>query len=185
MKKFLLFILLFQIVQFVANAQIQSGPMVGYSEMKEVMLWVQTQKPSKVKFVYWDKENPAIKYSTAEITTNKHDGNVAKLVCDQVTMGKKYDYEVWVNGKKVARDYPLSFQSQELWQYRKDPANFKFAFGSCNYINEAETDQGRPAGHGHRGLRCVHRSETQPGGNFPARRPPHRAPPAAAFRAHL
>jgi alkaline phosphatase D len=58
MKKFLLFILLFQIVQFVANAQIQSGPMVGYSEMKEVMLWVQTQKPSKVKFVYWDKENP-------------------------------------------------------------------------------------------------------------------------------
>ncbi|MDI9859168.1 alkaline phosphatase D family protein [Flectobacillus roseus] len=141
MKKFLLFILLFQIVQFVTNAQIQSGPMVGYSEMKEVMLWVQTQKPSKVKFVYWDKENPAIKYSTAEITTNKHDGNVAKLVCDQVTMGKKYDYEVWVNGKKVARDYPLSFQSQELWQYRKDPANFKFAFGSCNYINEAETDR--------------------------------------------
>jgi alkaline phosphatase D len=60
-------------------------------------------------------------------------------------MGKKYDYEVWVNGKKVARDYPLSFQSQELWQYRKDPANFKFAFGSCNYINEAETDRpGRP-----------------------------------------
>lgn len=141
MKKFVLLILLFQLFALSITAQIKSGPMVGYSDMKEVMLWVQTEKPAKVKFIYWDKEKPAIKYATDEIATIKKDGFVAKLVCDQVTMGKKYDYEVWVNGKKVARDYPLSFQSQELWQYRKDPAAFKFAVGSCNYINETETDR--------------------------------------------
>ncbi len=34
-------------------AQIQSGPMVGYSEMREVLLWVQTKQAAKVKFMYW------------------------------------------------------------------------------------------------------------------------------------
>lgn len=29
---------------------LQSGPMVGYSTMKEVLLWVQTNKPANVHF---------------------------------------------------------------------------------------------------------------------------------------
>ncbi|PWK28622.1 alkaline phosphatase D [Arcicella aurantiaca] len=141
-------ILLFLIIQSIGvNAQIKNGPMVGYSEMKEVMLWVQTEKPAKVKFVYWEQGTPEKKMTTDEIVTNKRNAFVAKIVCDQVTMGKKYAYEVFVDNKKIARNYPLSFQTQELWQYRKDPASFKFAFGSCNYINEAETDRpGRPYG---------------------------------------
>gem|GEM_PF-6823568 len=36
---------------------LQSGPMVGYSEMKEVLLWVQTKSSAKVKFAYWEKGN--------------------------------------------------------------------------------------------------------------------------------
>lgn len=145
MKKLILLFLIIQ-ATFV-NAQIKNGPMVGYSDMKEVMLWVQTEKPAKVKFVYWEENTPTKKMTTDEVVTNKKSAFVAKIVCDQVTMGKKYNYEVLVDNKKVARNYPLSFQTQELWQYRKDPASFKFAFGSCNYINEAETDRpGQPYG---------------------------------------
>ena len=115
--------------------------MVGYSEMKEVMLWVQTEKAAKVKFNYWEQDNPAKKMTTDEFLTIKKDGFTAKIVCDQVTMGKKYTYEVLLNNKVIPRDYPLAFQKQELWQYRKDPPNFKFVLGSCNYINEESTDR--------------------------------------------
>jgi alkaline phosphatase D len=139
MKKLILLFLLIHTIG--TNAQIKNGPMVGYSDMKEVMLWVQTEKPAKVKFVYWEQDAPTKKMTTDEVSTTKMDGFVAKIVCDEVTMGKKYNYEVLVNNKKVARDYPLSFQTQELWQYRKDPAPFKFAFGTCNYINEESTDR--------------------------------------------
>jgi alkaline phosphatase D len=135
-------ILLFLIIQTIGvNAQIKNGPMVGYSDMKEVMLWVQTEKAAKVKFNYWEQETPNKKMTTEEVLTTKKDGFVAKIVCDQVTMSKKYGYEVLIDNKKVARNYPLTFQTQELWQYRKDPPNFKFALGSCNYINEPETDR--------------------------------------------
>ena len=141
-------ILLFLLIQFIGvNAQIKNGPMVGYSEMKEVMLWIQTEKAAKVKFNYWEQDKPAVKMTTDEILTKKSDGFTAKIVCDQVTMGKKYSYEVLLNNKVVPRNYPLAFQTQELWQYRKDPPNFKFALGSCNYINEETTDRpGRPYG---------------------------------------
>ena len=139
MKKIILLFLIIQSIK--VNAQIKNGPMVGYSEMKEVVLWVQTEKAAKVKFNYWEQETPNKKITTEEILTTKKDGFTAKIVCDQVTMGKKYTYEVLLNNKVIARDYPLAFQTQELWQYRKDPPNFKFALGSCNYVNETETDR--------------------------------------------
>ena len=99
------------------------------------------KKAAKVKIAYWEVGSPQKKFFTDEILTQKKDGFVAKPIADQVTMGKKYNYEVWVDGKKVNFAYPLVFQSQALWQYRTDPPNFKFALGSCNHINEAETDR--------------------------------------------
>ncbi|MFM2401649.1 MAG: hypothetical protein RI950_1166 [Bacteroidota bacterium] len=56
-------------------------------------------------------------------------------------MGKKYEYEVYVNGKKIAFNYTLEFQTQDLWQYRHDPPAFSFIFGTCNYVNEEATDR--------------------------------------------
>jgi alkaline phosphatase D len=155
MKK-LLFLILIAQATFL-NAQIKNGPMVGYSDMKEVMLWVQTEKPAKVKFNYWEQDKPSAKMTTDEILTTKKDGFIAKIVCDQVMMGKKYTYEVLLNNKVIARDYPLAFQTQELWQYRKDPPTFKFALGSCNYINEEATDRpGRGYGGQNEVFKTIH-----------------------------
>jgi alkaline phosphatase D len=129
---------------------LQSGPMVGYSEMKEVMLWVQTRFEARVFIQYTDQQEPAKKYRTQEVVTRQEKGYTAHLLADQVQPGKKYSYEVFVNGKKVERPYPLSFQSQALWQYRSDPPDFKFASGSCAYISEAATDRpGQPYGGGY------------------------------------
>lgn len=127
-------------------AQVQSGPMVGYSEMREVLLWVQTKQAAKVKFMYWEQGNPTQKMSTDELLTQKDKAFVAKLIADQVQPSKKYDYELWVDGKKMSFSYPLSFQSQTLWQWRTAPPAFKFAFGSCAFVNDAPYD--RPSAYG-------------------------------------
>ena len=37
---------------------INSGPMVGYSTKREVALWIQTTASKKVRFNYWEKDNP-------------------------------------------------------------------------------------------------------------------------------
>ncbi|HJR63849.1 MAG TPA: hypothetical protein VJ803_09095, partial [Gemmatimonadaceae bacterium] len=49
---------------------LQSGPMVGYSEMKEVLLWVQTRAAARVSFTYWDTAAPNRRYRTAEVSTS-------------------------------------------------------------------------------------------------------------------
>ncbi len=144
------FLFLIPLLSFAQEKTLQAGPMVGYSEMREVALWVQTTGPAKVRFTYWDKEKPAQKYQTAERTTAKENGFAATLVADQVQPGKKYTYELYLNNRKAERPYPLEFGSQPLWQWRSDPPDFRFAAGSCFYVNEPEYDRpGKPYGSGY------------------------------------
>lgn len=144
MKRIL--IALFLTVPLLASAQIKSGPMLGYSEMKEVLVWVQTEKAANVSINYWEKGDKTI-HKTDPVATEKATAYIARIIADEVSMGKKYEYEVVVNGKKVAIEYPLEFQTQDFWQYRKDPPAFSFLFGTCNYVNEEATDRpGRPYG---------------------------------------
>jgi alkaline phosphatase D len=138
MKRIL--IALFLLAPLFLQAQIKSGPMLGYSEMKEVLIWVQTEKPAQVSIQYWEKGDKTV-HKTDPIQTEKSTAYIARIIADEVTMGKKYDYEVLVNGKKMAFDYALEFQTQDLWQYRHDPPAFSFIFGTCNYVNEEGTDR--------------------------------------------
>lgn len=135
---------------------LQSGPMVGYSEMSEVALWVQTTQTAMVHFVYWDKEKPTVKMKTETQTTTADKAFVAKFILP-VTHSKKYQYELYINNKLVKRPYPLEFQSQVLWQYRTDAPDFSFAYGSCNYVNQPETDRpGEPYGGNYEIFKVIH-----------------------------
>ena len=150
MKNRLRYLFSFWVLGFslvLAQDQIQSGPMVGYSTMKEVLLWVQTTGAAEVHFEYFNEEVPEKRFKTEVVTTNYKNGFVAKLVADKVLPGQKYSYEVFVNDAKIERDYPMKFQSQTLWQWRKDPPEVNFVIGSCNYVNEERFDRpGKPYG---------------------------------------
>ncbi|NJN77793.1 MAG: alkaline phosphatase family protein [Saprospiraceae bacterium] len=121
---------------------LQSGPMVGYSEMREVQLWVQTNASAIVHIEYWEQniENPDT-FSTNTVLTEKANAYTAKLLADEVLPDKFYHYRLVINGKIIDFDYQLKFQAQPLWQWRTDPPNFKFALGSCTYINEPRFDR--------------------------------------------
>jgi alkaline phosphatase D len=126
---------------------LKSGPMVGYSQMREVALWVQTTKPAKVKIAYWEEGKKSNKNFTDEIQTEKSKAFTAHLIADNVEPGRKYEYELYINDKLVKRNYPLRFQTQTLWQWRSDPPSFSFVTGSGAYVNETEYDRpGKPYG---------------------------------------
>ena len=145
MKQSILFSLMF--ISTYAQDLINSGPMVGYSTMQEVLLWVQTEETANVHFEYYEINNPKVKFSTDKIETEKKNGYVAKLIADQVIPGKKYKYEVYINNYKIERNYAMEFQTQELWKWRTDPPDVKFIIGSCSYINEPKFDRpGKPYG---------------------------------------
>lgn len=145
---------------FAQTSLLQSGPMVGYSEMTEVALWVQTTRPAKVNFMYWDLANPQKKSSTQEIFTAKEKAFTALITASNLIPGKKYGYEMYINGNKVPRPYPLQFQTQALWQWRTDPPEFTFALGSCAYINEPQFDRpGTPYGSDYQIFTTIHQQK--------------------------
>jgi len=126
---------------------LQSGPMVGFADMREVQLWVQTKEPASVKIKYWEEGKPEEVFYTEAVRTTAGKAFSTHLVADQVQPGRRYTYVLYINNKQVKRPYALGFQTQELWQWRKDAPDFRFAIGSCAYVNDVPYDRpGRPYG---------------------------------------
>lgn len=135
---------------------IQSGPMVGYSEMREVALWVQTTRAADVTFVFWDLESPDERRETLPVRTTPESAFVAEVPVHPLEPGRRYGYEVKIDGRVVPVDWRLEFQTQELWQWRHDPPEFRIALASCFYVNEPVYDRpGEPYGSDFRILDAV------------------------------
>ncbi len=124
-----------------------SGPMVGYIEAEEVLLWIQTDQPCSVQVVYYPKNQPNKRLSskiTDTISLLEKETTfpvyIAKVLL-KTAPETEYDYEVFLNKKKVNRGYPQSFKTQSFWQYRKDPQDFTIALGSCFFINDSIYDR--------------------------------------------
>lgn len=151
MKRRILYLLLFlPLVVFAQKKYLMSGPMLGYVDMKEALLWAQTTEPAKVQFEYWADSIPSAVHKTAVVLTEKKEGYTAKCVADELEPGVKYTYRLLINGKKVNLGWPTTFTSQKLWQFRTDPPVFTVALGSCNYVNETQYDRpGKPYGSDH------------------------------------
>lgn len=129
------------------NPALVSGPMLGYADMKEVMIWAQVSGPASVSAEYWLQGKPETTFKTDPYATKKNEGYTAHLIADQLEPGNTYEYRLLINGKAIERPYPTVFKTQTLWQYRTDPPAFSVATGSCAYINETEYDRpGKPYG---------------------------------------
>lgn len=126
---------------------LQSGPMLGFCEFREAVIWLQTKKEADVYIEYFDKNMPENSFFSDHFITRKQDAYTAHIVLNQVLPGKNYQYQVIVDGKKLTFPYPTTFKTQEDWKFRTTPQDFTVAFGSCNYINEPSTDRpGNPYG---------------------------------------
>lgn len=120
---------------------LQSGPMLGYNEMREVLLWVQTKAEAEVRFAYWEKAKPAQKWYTSPVKTSAQQAFTAKLIADQVQPGRQYEYELQINGKAVPRPYPTNFTTQANWKPTGTAPDFRLALGSCANILDPAYDK--------------------------------------------
>ncbi|NBC86191.1 MAG: phosphodiesterase [Bacteroidetes bacterium] len=140
-----------------APPALQAGPMVGYGTHRTAAVWVQTTAPAPVHLRYWSVTptdsvtaragvipDPDTSTTTPMITGR--DG-IGLIHLTDLEPGHTYRYQVFVDGSKVERPYPLEFQSQALWQWRTDPPAFDVAVGSCAYVNQGIYDRpGQPYG---------------------------------------
>ena len=162
MKLILKFLPCFLLTIFTINATaqkslLQSGPLLGYTDMMETMLWVQTKSAAEVQIAYWEKDTILEKHFTGIVFTNKKSGYTVHLIADQVEPGKVYEYQLLINKQPIKFDYPTEFQTQKLWQWRTDPPDFKVALGSCFYVNEPKYDRpGKPYGGGYHIFNAIH-----------------------------
>jgi len=141
-----LFVTISSITVFSQN-KIKNGPMLGYSEMREVLIWVQAHSPEDVYAEYYLKKGVGEKFRTKIVKTGENKAYIAKLIADSVEPGNEYTYEIYVGGEKQSFDFELSFRTQPIWKWRGDPPTIKFAAGSCAYINEEIYDRpGKPYG---------------------------------------
>ncbi|MCB0262196.1 MAG: alkaline phosphatase family protein [Calditrichaeota bacterium] len=155
-------ILLFWATLFAQESLLQSGPMVGYSEMREVLLWAQTNQPAKISFRYWEAGKRNSAKISDEVNTKKSDAYTAKIPIGLLEPGLVYEYELLINGKVVKRPYPLKFQTQKLWQWREDPPAVKFVIGSCAYVNEPVYDRpGTPYGANYEIFTAIHQKQPE------------------------
>lgn len=132
MRNLLIIIFTLALHQLTAQAGLlQSGPMLGYNEMREVLLWVQTRSAAEVQFAYWSPEQPEKIFMTEAVTTQADRAFTAKLIADRVMPGTKYTYELRINGKPVSLPYPTQFTTQPNWRSGGQAPDFRIALGSC------------------------------------------------------
>lgn len=141
MKYFFSVFGLFLALNLVAQPAIQSGPMNGYSEMREALVWVQLTEPAIVEMVYWPDTAANAIARSVPVVAERGNAHTAHLIADQVEPGGRYGYDIYANGINITEDKEHFFKTQELYQYRKDPAAFKIAVGSCAYISEEAYDR--------------------------------------------
>ena len=146
--KYLFLILLLSVSQAIAQSNLlQSGPMVGYAQMKEVMLWAQSKEAASLQIAYWDESHPEAKFYTDSVRTHKMSGYTAHLLADQVEPGKTYRYLLLINQQEVELPYTTRFKTPPLWQYRTDPPTMRIGMGSCAFVNDSLYDRpGKPYG---------------------------------------
>ncbi len=132
---------------YTQQTSVRSGPMVGYGEMTETMLWVQTTGPATVQYRYWIEGEKKKAQLSKKVETTEDADFIAKVVLSKLKPGTRYEYELLLNGKVHPRPYRLTFATQPFWQWRTEPPGFSVAFGSCAFVNDSTADRpGKPYG---------------------------------------
>lgn len=135
--------------------------MLGYVEMREALIWVQTTTAAQVWVEYVEADAPGAAVAKTRVEHTRHEtGYTAKCIAENLQPGKTYNYRVFIDGGEVKLPYPAFFKTQPLWQWRTDPPAFSVATGSCAYINEPEYDRpGKPYGSNYQIFSSIHQQK--------------------------
>jgi alkaline phosphatase D len=152
MKKLFLVVIIQLFLQIPAIAQsgIVSGPMLGYVEHQEALIWLEVNnKVRSIEIEFQEKDKPESRKKTTYKNKLEQDFNPVKIVLTGLMFNKSYEYRIILDGKELSSDFPYKFNTKKVWaRWSKDePGDYSFLFGSCTYLNETPFDRpGKPYG---------------------------------------
>ncbi len=125
-----------------------SGPMLGYVEHREVQIWLEVAKAVQKVEIRYHKVGK-VTFSSVQVASNNlgHRYNPIKVTLEGLAMDKVYEYQILLDGEKQKLDFPLTFHTRKLWEWREPAPDFTFLLGSCYYLNDLPYDRpGKPYG---------------------------------------
>ncbi len=135
---------------------LRSGPMLGAAVLEEVTVWLQTAEPRRVQVRFWEREQSATARLSAEACTAPEGDLIARLPLHGLRFGARYDYTVYLDGRRVPLPYPATFQAPVMWQHRTSLPDLRLALGSCVYVNNPPYDRPEaPYGGGYEIFRAI------------------------------
>ena len=158
MKKTALYLLLFAFGIFTntpsvfsqnqSTTKLISGPMLGYVEHREAQIWFEVaQNVQKVEIQYNIVGKPTIAKMRVDANKLGQPYNPVKLTLGALAMDTPYEYQIWLDDVKQKFDFPLTFHTRHLWEWREPAPDFTFLLGSCFYLNDTPYDRpGKPYG---------------------------------------
>jgi alkaline phosphatase D len=124
--------------------------MLGYADLTEASVWVQTTADAELRLRYWLEGKRSDSRTTQALVADEKSDHTALFVIPSLEPGARYGYEILIGGAPAtfaAGGTSGVFNTQTFWQWRSNPPDFTVAFGSCYYTNEPKMDRpGTPYG---------------------------------------
>lgn len=119
-----------------------SGPMLGYSEHRSVLIWYEVSQNVKTAMLrYWEKDNTDYFYEMDYPGEMGKPYNPLKFELVKLKLNTTYNYEIMLNGKVMPATRMNSFTTKpHQANPESDPYNFSFLAGSCLYFNDPVLD---------------------------------------------
>ncbi len=135
------------------NAEIVSGPMLGFVELRTATIWAEfSQRPENLVIEFAptlvegnDKKSivsmdePTLDGSVEIINNYGH--YIVKFLIANLSPQTKYSYTIVAGRKKREVIATGNFTTQTFWQWRTPVPDFSFIAGSCSYFNQPEYDR--------------------------------------------
>jgi len=108
-----------------------SGPMIGYVEANEVLIWIEAEAFVRtVELNYWEKGKDRKKKKLLLENELTDQTQPIKFTISKLEPNTVYEYELTLNKKDLTFPFELTFKTQP--EPQKDKSfDFSFLFGSC------------------------------------------------------
>lgn len=122
--------------------EIVAGPMLGYAEHREALIWLIGSGNSTPTLSIAKNDT-----STAEVVVHTNaipsptGSTIYKFTVAGLMPSETYSYNVLVGDSILPLACNNSFNTRFLWEWRGEPKDFSFLAGSCNYNNDEPFDR--------------------------------------------
>lgn len=130
-----------------AQNELVAGPMLGYNEHREQLIWLEVDSSVDIMEIrYWKTGIPNTVYSIRKIN-KKSLFNPVHINLQNLDMDQEYSYSIYLDGNEINTGLNQQFKTRLLWNWRMPAPDISFLFGSCVYINDSIYDRpGTPYG---------------------------------------